>query len=233
MANIKYAPMEQLSCWLEYRLVTDKLDPPVFRCRLRPVTGLNWIDGVPAGGSTFKVGRAFIEVAIEAIAEWDLAVDGVPLPLTAENKMGVMLPIISEQVEGEKDGTLLGIAIVRDAQDRGLFKKFLAFLAWWAATGWRERKEGGTDEADDEPRLEADDIAAWNFYMTTATPYVRDFGLMADWLKGLGMGGVAKSLFREKQSAIHLELLKRDAARAKKDGEQDKSEVVIEGAENG
>ncbi len=67
--------------------------------------------------------------------------------------------------------------------------------------------------------------------MTTATPYVRDFGLMADCLKDLGIEGVAnKSIFREKQSALHNALMERDAARAKK--EEDPG-VVIEGAENG
>ena len=82
--------------------------------------------------------------------------------------------------------------------------------------------------------LEADDIAAWNFYMTTATPYVRDFGLMADCLKDLGIEGVAnKSIFREKQSALHTALMERDAARAKKEGGEEKPEVVIEGSENG
>jgi hypothetical protein len=70
--------------------------------------------------------------------------------------------------------------------------------------------------------------------MTTATPYVRDFGLMADCLKDLGIEGVAnKSIFREKQSALHAALMERDAARAKKEGGEEKSEITIEGTENG
>lgn len=123
MANIKFRPMEQLSGWLEYKLVTDKLDPPVFRCRLRPVTGLNMIDGVPLGETEFKRGRATLEIAVEAVAEWDLTNEGVPIPLTSQNKMGWLLPIIDQQVEGRDIGVLLGIAIILDAQNRDNFLK--------------------------------------------------------------------------------------------------------------
>lgn len=122
MANIKYAPMEQLSCWLEYRLVTDKLDPPVFRCRLRPVTGLNLIDGYDEG-EKFRLGKMTQEVAIEAVAEWDLANDGVPIPLTAENKTGLLIPIIDAQIEGKPSGYLLGVALIADAKKRENFLK--------------------------------------------------------------------------------------------------------------
>lgn len=121
MANINYAPLEQLSCWLEYRLVTDKLDPPVFRCRLRPVTGLNYIDG--EDGSGFKLSRAVLEIAIDAVAEWDLTAGGVPVPLTAETKRGYLIPIIDQQVEGLADGNLLGVVLVRDGQRRENFLK--------------------------------------------------------------------------------------------------------------
>jgi hypothetical protein len=123
MANIKFRPMEMLSGWIEYKLVTDKLDPPVFRCRVRPVTGLSWIDGVPVGETQFKRGRATLEVAVEAIAEWDLTQDGKPIPVTPENKMGFMIEIIDAQVEGRETGVLLGIAICQDAQNRDNFLK--------------------------------------------------------------------------------------------------------------
>jgi hypothetical protein len=114
--------MEMLSCWLEYRLVTDKLDPPVFRCRLRPVTGLNLIDGHEEGEKV-KLGKITMEVAIEAVAEWDLANDGVPIPLMPENKTGVLIPIIDAQVEGKPSGYLLGVAILSDAKKRENFSK--------------------------------------------------------------------------------------------------------------
>jgi len=120
MSNVKYKKLEQLSGWLEYKLLTDKLDPPVFKCRLRPVDAFNMMDGIPADGK-FKMGRATVEVVIEAVAEWDLMENGEPIPVTAETKAGYLRPIIAEVVEGRD--TLLGIAIVQDAQNRELFLK--------------------------------------------------------------------------------------------------------------
>jgi hypothetical protein len=141
MSNIKYAPMEPMSGWLEYRLgyevktkdsegnvkvekvPSDKLDPPVFRCRLRPITDLNLMDGVHLGDETFKAGRTAQDLAIEAVAEWDLAVEGVPVPLTAETKARYLLPIIAEPVEDRGAGILLGVAIVVDARKTETFLK--------------------------------------------------------------------------------------------------------------
>jgi hypothetical protein len=123
MSNIKYAPMEPLSGWLEYRLVGDKLDPPVFRCRLRPITDLNLMDGVDVGDEKFKAGRTAQDLSIEAVAEWDLTVNGAPVPLTPETKVRYLLPIIAEQVEGRPLGILLGVAIVQDARKAETFLK--------------------------------------------------------------------------------------------------------------
>jgi hypothetical protein len=141
MSNIKYAPMEPLSGWLEYRLgyevktkdaegkvtvvvvPSTKLEPPVFRCRLRPITDLNFIDGVHVADESFKFGRTAQDLAIEAVAEWDLSVEGVPVPLTEETKSRYLLPIIAEQVEGREAGILLGVAIVQDARRTETFLK--------------------------------------------------------------------------------------------------------------
>jgi hypothetical protein len=120
MSKINYKPIEPLSGWLEYKLLTDKLDPPVFRCRLRPVDAFSMMDGIPADGK-FKMGRATVEVVIEAVAEWDLEEGGKPIPCTSEMKAGYLRPIIAEAVEG--CDTLLGIAIVHDAQRPETFLK--------------------------------------------------------------------------------------------------------------
>jgi hypothetical protein len=125
MSNVKYRQIEPLTDWRSYELETTELDPPVFRCRLRPVTNLNLFDGAAAGGGVPKPGRTIQEVAIEAVADWDLAVEGVPIPLTPENKRGWLIPIIAEQVKGRELGVLLGIAIVQDAQNRENFLKNL------------------------------------------------------------------------------------------------------------
>jgi hypothetical protein len=113
--------MEPLTGWLEYRLLTTKLDPPVFKCRLRPVNMYNIMDGVGPGG--FKVGRATLEASIAAVAEWDLTAEGTPIPLTDENKTAWLQPIIAELVEGRGEGVLLGTAILMDAQNMEHFLK--------------------------------------------------------------------------------------------------------------
>jgi hypothetical protein len=123
MSNVKYRQMNPTTDWIDYELVTKELDPPVFRCRLRPVTNLNLFDGASAGGGAPKPGRTIQEVAIEAVADWDLTIEGNPIPLTPENKRGWLIPIIGEQVKGREAGILLGIAIVQDAQKRENFLK--------------------------------------------------------------------------------------------------------------
>ena len=119
--NVKYRPLQPLSDWLEYALLTSKLDPPVFRCRLKPVDLFSIMDG--ADGGPFKVGKVTLEASVEAVAEWDLCVDGTPIPLTAENKMSWLRPIITEPVANRGEGVLLGTAILQDAQNKELFLK--------------------------------------------------------------------------------------------------------------
>lgn len=123
MSNVKYRELNPTTDWIDYELESAALDPPVFRCRLRPVTNLNLYDGVAAGGGSPKPGRTIQEVAIEAVADWDLAVEGTPIPLTPENKRGWLIPIIGEQVKGREPGMLLGICIVQDAQKKENFLK--------------------------------------------------------------------------------------------------------------
>lgn len=122
MGNVKYRPMEPVSCWLEYHLVTDKLDPPIFRCRIKPVDMFNLIDGF-VEGEQVKMGKMTLEAVVDAVVEWDLCVDGTPIPLTPENKMSWLRPIIAEKVEGRGEHTLLGIAILYDGRNRENFLK--------------------------------------------------------------------------------------------------------------
>jgi hypothetical protein len=80
--------------------------------------------------------------------------------------------------------------------------------------------------------LEGDDIMAWNFYMTEATPFVRDFGLMNGRIAEIPFEGVAKSIFVKKLSAVHNAVMEHAASMAKEETGE-KPEVVIEGSENG
>ena len=140
MADVKFKPLEPLSDWIEYRLETDKLDPPVFRCRLRFVDMFNVVDSLMRKSSV-KMGEAGMETAIEAVAAWDLTQAGIPIPCTDENKLGWLRPIIAEPLAGKPEGSLLGIAILNDARDKENFtKKLKPFSPGTAATGQETRK---------------------------------------------------------------------------------------------
>ncbi len=80
----------------------------------------------------------------------------------------------------------------------------------------------------DAPTLEADDVAAWNFYQRTATAFVRDFGLMDSRIREMKIKGVAREIFLEKLSAIHDAHIERHAGEGGKTKGED-----IEGDENG
>lgn len=117
MANIKR--LEQLTGWLEYKLETVLLDPPVLKVRLRPLDSFSMVTTDP-GDSSFKYGKFAADNAIEAVVEWDLSLDGVPIEVTPETKALYLRPILAEPVEGHG---LLGLVILEDAQDRSLFLK--------------------------------------------------------------------------------------------------------------
>jgi len=108
--------MEQLSGWLEYRLVTDKLDPPVFRCRLRPSNPMTTLDDMADYGKP-KLSRALLS----SVAEWDLADNGVAIPPTEANKAIHLSELVGLIVEGRD--LPLGLAILQDAQKRENFLK--------------------------------------------------------------------------------------------------------------
>jgi len=117
VANIKR--LEQLTGWIEYALATTLLDPPVLKLRLRPLDSFSMVTTDPAA-TTFRFGQFAVDNAIEAVAEWDLCAEGVPIPVTPENKVLYLRPILAEPVEGRG---LLGLAILEDAQNRELFVK--------------------------------------------------------------------------------------------------------------
>ena len=117
MANLKR--LEQLSRWLEYELETKLLDPPVIKVRLRPTDAFTLGQAKETWQSNT---RMFLEIAIGAVAEWDLTEDGKPLAMgDGEAKAAVLRPLMSEKLKG-KD-SILGVQIVEDSSDRENFLK--------------------------------------------------------------------------------------------------------------
>lgn len=94
----------------------------------------------------------------------------------------------------------------------------------------REGDEGWADA----PIMEDDDTAAWNFYMQTATPFVKEFGLMNDLVREMGVEGVAnKTIFLGKLSAIHNAVMEWATREAAKDAGKEKPDFMAEGSDNG
>lgn len=120
MGEVKYKPIEPVSRWLEYRLDTTLLDPPVFRCRVRPIDLFSFYEEIEAG---MRWGKATIAAVIDAIVEWDLTNNGVPIPVTDQTKSEWLRPLVALPVLERGDGMLLGIAVLIDARNRENFLK--------------------------------------------------------------------------------------------------------------
>lgn len=104
---------------------------------------------------------------------------------------------------------------------------YLPFGAW----GKKETKEE-SDAKPEAPGLEADDVAAWNFYWQNSRTFVREFGLMSNRLDRVGYEGVAEEIFLSKLSDIHDMKLQHDIDAAKEETGE-KPDFVVTGAENG
>lgn len=122
MGNVNYKPMEPVSGWVEYPLETKMLEPPAIRVRLRPLDRYDITDNTVEEGA-LRAGRGIVLSAVQAVVDWDLSENGQPLACNEANKVRYLRPILGEPVAGTEGRELLGIRIVRDAQDRELFLK--------------------------------------------------------------------------------------------------------------
>jgi hypothetical protein len=114
--------MEPLSGWIDYPLESTMLDPPLLRLRLRPIDTYDVTDNSFTDGE-LRAGRAIVQTAVQAVAEWDLVEGGKPIPVTEETKLAFLRPILGEPLLGSEGKLLLGIKIVRDARNRENFLK--------------------------------------------------------------------------------------------------------------
>lgn len=127
--------LEALTGWITYELEpTDLIEGTAVKFRLRYLDSLDMADAYSrTKGSLLLVAR---DMAMAAVAEWDLTVGGSPLPVTDETKaaylrpiLGAMLPVTeddkrrAEAAGTEPFGLSLAVAIARDAQKRSLFLK--------------------------------------------------------------------------------------------------------------
>jgi hypothetical protein len=117
MANLK--PVEPLSDWQTYEIENTILDPPIIRLRLKPVENLAVYD-IPQGEEV-KRSKIAKELLFESVVEWDLTMDGKPIPCTDENKRKYLPLFLGNVVKGTQG--YLGFAILAFAADLENFLK--------------------------------------------------------------------------------------------------------------
>jgi len=97
MANIKR--LIGLSDWLTYRLQTTLLDPPEIKLRMKPISGMAPLDVLAQETKDIRASKIIIDAVLDAVEEWDLAIAGVPLPPTPENKRLYLTPLLGMRIE--------------------------------------------------------------------------------------------------------------------------------------
>lgn len=127
--------LEALTGWLSYELQpTDLIDGTKVSFRLRYLDALDMTDAVSRNRMSPILGAR--EMALTAVAEWDLTAGGKPLPVTPETKESYLRPLLgaslvitdedkrrAEAAGTETFGLSLAVAIARDSQKRSLFLK--------------------------------------------------------------------------------------------------------------
>lgn len=121
MAEVK-KKFRVLSDWLTYELETDALEPPILKVRVKPIYGINAVDYmVGEGVERLKFSTFIFNSVIEAVQEWDLTENGVPISITHENKMACFGPRLSDRIKDS--GIILGIEIFNFATNQENFLK--------------------------------------------------------------------------------------------------------------
>lgn len=109
---------------------TPLLSEPTMRLRLRYLDSLEAADEYVR--NELRLPLATAELALRAVAEWDLTDGGKPIPVTDAAKAKYLRPLLgllikaepeAEGDEGEEPRKVLAYEIVRAARDLGNFRK--------------------------------------------------------------------------------------------------------------
>lgn len=110
------------SGWIEFQLdPASILQPPVFKCRLRPSNDLENVDLYTDGVA--KASELTVRRALACIVEWDLTDGDVAIPCTAAEKEARIdaLRLLMAQVTDGDAAQFLGTAILRRAKSLETF----------------------------------------------------------------------------------------------------------------
>lgn len=73
----------------------------------------------------------------------------------------------------------------------------------------------------------------WNYYMTNATTFVKEYGLMPSLMGRSPFKGAAMPIFIAKLSAIHAAIKEKIEQTAAAAAKRDPTDIVLTGGENG
>jgi hypothetical protein len=114
MAELKKINPE--SGWLEFTLADDKmLKPPVFRCKVRPITSFDGADVIDSGARTTS--EVMLGTAVRAISAWDLMDGEKPVPCNDEEKTRLAVGLRVLMAARLSGGGFLGPAISTAAKN--------------------------------------------------------------------------------------------------------------------
>lgn len=115
-----------VSEWLTFELATLRIDPPVVRLKLKPLTKWEYTDIVSP--TMPKPSWLILERALQAIVEWDLEIGDKPLPCTEESKgrddvRAVLATPLKQEEEEPAIPKFLALAIIEYAEKEANFLK--------------------------------------------------------------------------------------------------------------
>jgi hypothetical protein len=120
----KFRNVAPVSEWMAFELDTKIIEPPIVSVRLVPLDDTGFID-LAESGERPRLSAVLIQEALSAIVEWDLELDGAPLPCTDESKKNhhyELKLLLTSWVKGEKP-TYLATAIIEYARNLDNFLK--------------------------------------------------------------------------------------------------------------
>ena len=109
------------SDWLEFELMTKVLVPPILKLKLRPMVESTPLHVLGFDGQA-KGGYVMAQKVLETVVDWDLTLNGEPIPVTEENKQKALLQFLGCMVKGE-GRNILGMEIAKFASDLENFVK--------------------------------------------------------------------------------------------------------------
>ena len=113
--------IEVLSEWLEFKLETKLINPPIIKLKVSPIYSIAAVDHVDEKGEVKSLTKLIVDEVLAATKEWDLTLDGKPVPVDDESKRRCLLPLLGIKIKRKE--SLLGLALFTYASNLENFVK--------------------------------------------------------------------------------------------------------------